>query len=327
MIMSDDFDDDNNEFIPLDGHFVDIATAEPTPPQWIVRDLVPVGLTFIGGPPKVSHKSSQLIGGICAVTAGYECAIYPPYMRKVDRSGRTLLFSFEADAGVLNHMLTQGMPTRGLIDDGGIMVCTDPWLFRLDSPEGRKQLFYWLDAVRPRIVAFDPFRNAHMADENDSGAIFDMLQPLRKWAIQNESAVIFVHHTNKLPANEKRDYKQMDLRGTGAMFGIADGLLIVTNIDEHQHIVKVAATFKRGVGWERTLKLSIYNHKDRTASEVLDALTEKVFETFQKAGVHDAEDAALQTNHALPRVKAAIEVLVRNGMLVKKGKKYRVVKP
>jgi hypothetical protein len=111
------------------------------------------------------------------------------------------------------------------------------------------------------------------------------------------------------------------------MFGIAVGLLIVTNIDEHQHIVKVAATFKRGVGWERTLKLSIYNHKDRTASEVLDALTEKVFETFQKAGVHDAEDAALQTNHALPRVKAAIEVLVRNGMLVKKGKKYRVVKP
>jgi hypothetical protein len=327
MISHDDeHDPDDNEFIPFDGHFIDIATATPTPPQWVIKDLVPVGLMFIAGPPKISHKSSQVIGGICATAAGYECSVYPKYMRNVELGGRTLLFSFEADAGVLNHMLTKGMLTKGLTDDGGIMVCTDPWLFRLDSSEGRKQLFYWLNAVKPRLCVFDPFRNAHQADENDSGAIFDMLQPLRRWAIENEAAVILVHHTNKLPANEKRDYKQMDLRGTGAMFGIADGLLIISPIDEKQHIVKLAATFKRGTSWERTLKLSIYDHRERVASEVLDAVTEQVYAAFAKAGVEDATECATQVPVTVSRIKAAIDTLLRNGMLVRKGKKLRAVK-
>ena len=34
---------------PIDGFFTDLYTADREPPRFVIKDLLPVGLTFIGG--------------------------------------------------------------------------------------------------------------------------------------------------------------------------------------------------------------------------------------------------------------------------------------
>ena len=309
---------------PFEGHFTDVGDAEPEEPKWIIKDVLPVGLTFVGGPPKLSKKSTQVLS-MAALVAGYTNTLFPPHMRQVQRKGPVMGFSAEASAGVIKHMLTKDMHTPDLKADAGILIADDPWLFRLDKPEGMSQLLFWLDGRRPSLMFMDPLKNFHSADEKDSAAMYAIVEPLRRWAIKNDSSIILVHHTKKLDDKDKRDYNEMDLRGTTALFGIADGLHIITPVDPDKHIVRIKATFKRGQGWERTIRLAAYQHRDRLASEVFDEVTEKVYEAY-KIGGANMDEVAAQVHVAKGRVVECVEILVRNGLLVKDGKKVRVVK-
>jgi RecA-family ATPase len=316
--MSEDFQD--HEPDAFEGSFVDVATAAIIPPTWIIKDLLPVGLTFVAAPAK-SHKSG-IVMAMSLIAAGYDCKVLPPYLSQKDHGGPTMYLSAEAEPGELRDMVENGMGVK-MRADASILVACDPWAYRLDDEDGLTKLIRWLDGRKPRICIIDPLRDFHSLEEKDSGGMNRLLRPLRQWAVQNEAAIIIVHHTKKL--DEERTLKADDMRGTTALFGIADGALMITPIDPDNGIVRMNARFKRAKGWEQTVRLAIYQNKDRKAGDVLAKNDEKVFRAYEN-GARTVEEAAKDAGIAKERALEAVELLVRNGYLVRNGKKIRVAK-
>lgn len=234
--------------------FVDLGSAQKRDPQWLIKNLVPPGLVFIGAPPK-SSKSTMSIA-IALLVAGYKCKALPPTLSEVELGGTVMMFSYEADAGELRWIAEEGLGVK-VKDNGGILVCEEPSEFQLDNERGMSRLLHWLNVCDPRLVILDPLRNFHSADENDSGAMSRLLSPIRHWALSHEACVMVVHHAKKLN-EDKQHYDSSDLRGSSAMFGMANGVLIFTPRGEGQMYIK--ATFKRGAGWEKTVSFAAYGN-------------------------------------------------------------------
>ncbi len=239
----------------VEGMFTDIAVATKTPPKWVVNNLVPVGLVILGAPPK-SNKST-LAMTIAAQVAGLDPQVLPPDLNEVPHTGGVIVFSYEAMAGELRFMLEEGLHVTPK-EDGSILVADDPWAWRLDDEEKVTQLKEILTRRQPRLVILDTFRDMHDQEEKDSGLMVKMLRPLREWAVAEEAAVILVHHTVKLN-DETPIADARHLRGSGAIFGKADGVLMMTRRPDETHVIN--ATFKRAESWTRTLKLGIYGNK------------------------------------------------------------------
>jgi hypothetical protein len=238
----------------------------------------------------------------------------------VRRTGLAEVFSFEASAGELRHTAETEMNIVVPSGDESIMVCDDPWDYQLDDAEGIEKLLYWLNETKPLLVVLDPLRNFHNLDENDSGSLIKALAPLRKWAKDNKSCVLIVHHAKK---REEGRYNNNDLRGSSALFGMVDGALIITR--EGQTEVHVAATFKRGASWERTIELAAYQNKGGVAGVPLGELDKSVYRLF-KAGATNTRDVAKQLKCARSMVLECCKTLAQNQMMKLEGKKWTVVK-
>lgn len=293
--------------------FTDLASAAPLPPKWVVENLLPPGLTILGAPPK-SSKSTFAMALACLVS-DHECLALPPSMRTVRAQGRVLVFSYEANAGELRHMVERGLKVRL---HSGIKVADDPFNWRLDDPDALEALMEWLegagleegedvDAMRPRLVIFDPLRNFHSLDEKDSGDMIRLLAPLRSWAVDNDAAVLVVHHTRK-PSEETKGatYDPLDLRGSGALFGIADAVLMLTP-KKSGHLT-LSATFKRAPSYEVRFTFGAYGVED--GAEVIDEKVRLFCNLIGQGAAHAAACEQLGLKGAdLPR---ALETLKRN---------------
>lgn len=302
---------------PIDGVFQDVATAVIQPPTWVIKDLLPIGLTFINAPPKANKSTLSIV--MAAMVAGWECKALPPYLRIVERSGPSLLFSYEATAGEIRHMLEKdlGVTPR---PDASMLVADDPWEFRLDDPDGQGRLLGWLQDRDPRLVVLDPLRDFHQREEKDSGEMNRLLRPLQRWAKDNESAFIIVHHSSK-PSGQGVDaskyrYTSNDMRGSSAMFGLADAVLSLTPKADGQLIIH--ARFKRGRSWERTIQLAAFDRVGQDAHEVLSAHHLGVLGMVKKG---QSFGAILAQMHIAKReLEAIYRDLQANGMLPEETK-------
>lgn len=240
----------------LHEEFSDLGDAELLPPQWIVRDVLPQGMTVLVGAPK-THKSTILMM-LAAAVAGYKHKGLPADMLQVPEIGRVLGFSAEATAGELRFMCERGFdciiePTRQ------ILIADNPWSWRLDEDAKQQKMLDWLDELQPKLTFIDPFRNFHMLDEKDSGTILALLTPIREWHVKNKAALVLVHHTRKLTSDDggrKKDVTAEDARGSGALFGMADGLLVV-NV-RHGNKRQIDAVYKRAASWSREVQLGAW---------------------------------------------------------------------
>ncbi len=234
--------------------FTDISDCVISPPAWVVKNILPVGLTFIGGPPKKSFKSTLSMALAASVT-GHPHTLLPDWLQKADMKGPVMAFTYEAQGGELKHTLTKGMGVA-LKPDSGILIADDPFEWRLDDPDSVGRLMAWLEHRKPALLILDPLRDFHSQDENDSGEMIRVTRPLRQWAVETDAAVVFVHHTTKA-GQEDGNFTAQNLRGTGALFGKADGLIMVTP-GRVEGNVKYACTFKRAPGWEAEFVLGIF---------------------------------------------------------------------
>ncbi len=273
--------------------FTDLYKAEIKPPQWVIENVLPVGFTFIGGPGK-SLKSTVTLA-MANLVAGYKCAALPPFMSNVVRTGKVLMFSFEAEAGELRHISEEGMKVvAGENMDSGIMVADDPWLFRLDDPDGASKLLYWLETLNPRMVILDPLRRLHALNENDSGDMSRMMRPLVKWAKDREAAVIAVHHTRKKGGQEKAQdpyYDALDMRGTSDLLAMADAVMMISPIPKREDSRHINAIFKRGQPWERDVVLGVYGNV-ASQGELTDL--EKLVLEYAQMGLPDSPCPSLK---------------------------------
>lgn len=236
-------------------YFTDLHNAVEQPIQWIVKDVTPVGLQIIGGAPK-SFKST-VTNAIPAIAAQWPCFLLPRWASLAeDMHGPSLILSGEATASELAWLYRQGFKCPTFPDQ--IYINDDPWDFKLDRKETLKALLDMLDIINPRICIIDPLKKFHSGDENDATFMEEILYPLRRWAVKNEAAIMVVHHARKAPSAPHADNDTLDpsqLRGSNAIYGAADSILMCECKDRSNGHVRVGAVHKRASGWTRDLML------------------------------------------------------------------------
>lgn len=296
----------DHDYVPLESSFTDLSDAIIEPPDWVIENLLPPGLVFVAGGPK--SLKSTLTAAMAALVAGFKCEALPADLSTVKHGGPVMMFSYEATAGELKDMLESGMRTP--VKPGSIFVCDDPFAYRLDDEGSTDQLLSWLRAKDPRLVVLDPLRDLHSLDEKDSGDMNRLLRPLRKWAVEAKSSLVIVHHARKLTEG-KTIATPEDIRGSSAIFGKADGVLVLTRRDMNTAMVNIHAVFKRARGWERTIELAAYGGeaaRDRIGD------VDKLVWNLAKEGT-GAVDIAGQIHISTQEVHERVAKLKRAGLL------------
>jgi hypothetical protein len=296
-------------FEPIEGVFTDLGMAQMVPPRWVVRDLLPPGLVFLAAPPKAGKSTFTM--ALASLVAGFECRALPPFLSQVDNGGPVMIFSYEAGAGELRHMVEVGLKVK-VEPNEAILICDNPWTFRLDDDDGLEQMLHWLDKRDPRLCILDPLRDFHSLEEKDSGGMNRMLRPLRQWAVEHDSCVMIVHHTRKPgEAGANHKFEEADMRGTGALFGIADGVLMLTPRGEDGTHIK--ATFKRAKGWERTVSIASYDKAGAPATEKIGEVDTLVLKALAEGGTTKQAAEILRISPNI--LKDCVAKLARNGLI------------
>lgn len=296
----------DHDHLPIEGIFTDLGAAIRKEVVWTIKDFVPAGLVVLGGPPKEANKSTMALAVACLVS-GIETKCFPPFMSQVPELGTVIYFSYEAEAGELRQMAEDGLHIEVPADER-ILIADDPWRWRLDDLDCVDELLSYLQARQPKLVILDPFRDVHDQDENDSAAVVRVLRPLQQWAKKYDSTVLLIHHTVK-GNDELESFEAKHLRGTGAIFGKADAVLMVTPRPGGALLIK--ATFKRARPWERTLKLATWDN--HVAGEPLIDRDKRVLALVKK-GMAAAEISA-ELHHGKSAVQESIAKLRRNGLV------------
>lgn len=304
---------------PIDGYFTDLAEADISPPFWVIDNILPAGIVFLAGPPKTMKSTLEMAFSLAV--AGVRAEVLPADMTQVRRPGTVMGLSAEASAGELRHMVEHGMKVQ-MPADRRIVIADDPWQFRLDDPEAQQGLMFWLKERRPRLFWLDPLRDFHNLEERDSGGMNRLLRPVQQWAKENGCCFLVVHHTRKKSNEDKTDYDAGDMRGTTALFGIADGVIMVTPRQGGKLYLK--GTYKRGAEWERTITLNTWGMDDSTeqARQLTGALDE--VEKAVLASLHAKQPlSALYDMHG-ERVEQTKLRLLSMNVIQYKGKKVEL---
>lgn len=294
--------------------FQDVARATEVKPRWVIPNVIPVGLTVIGGPPKHALKST-LTYALALAASGQGATALPAWMRRASKTGPVLMFSQEATAGEIKHAMRVGMGQMPKANH--IYVADDPFAWRLDTEVAVEAMHDALagkfaeehDAEpRPPIMAvLDPLRDFHSVEEKDSGEMIAILGPLRSWAVENDAAVVLVHHTVK-PVEGRSLLDPDSLRGSSAIFGKADGVIMISPGDPGW--LRYNAVFKRGAGWKAQLRLGVWGS---SASELIPAKAKGVIRLLT-IGEHEL-DAAQQCSVSEQEWVGLKEILLRNELL------------
>lgn len=301
----------------LEAAFKDVTHYEKKAPLWVFNDFVPVGLTFMAGPPKKAYKSTITIIEAC-LAARWATSALPPWMF-CHLGGPTMVFSYEAGGGEILWVIEDGLQVTP--QEGFLSIADDPWMFQLDQPASGNALLEYLNLREPRLVIMDPFRNMWSGDENDSAAIIKVLGPLRMWAHTHEASIIVVHHINKPPT--AKDASQpggmYTMRGSGAIPGLADGIIVIEPTNQEGQ-VRIHTTFKRGTSWARTIALGVPGYGWPSAGyEVLPDMTMAIEEDWTSYhGVHDldwAVSVCAARKVIMPGLKESLEGLLRNQII------------
>lgn len=298
----------------IDEVFTDLGEAELIPPKWVIKDLLPTGLVFLGAPPKSGKSTLEMIMSLLA--AGVPCQALPPSLSVVENPGVVLGWSYEASAGELRHMCEEGLGVK-VPNNRSILIADNPWAYRLDD-DGGQAMLGWLNAKMPVLAWLDPLRDFHNLEEKDSGSINRLLRPLQRWAKDHDCCFLVVHHTKK---KDEGDYTANDLRGTGAIFGIADAVLMLT--PKGNAMTHIKAVFKRAPSWERTIKIAAYDNLGAVPTEQLGDV-EKLILNLLAGGAPNLESIAKQLKVGKLRVIEGCRALERAGLIRKEGKAYVV---
>lgn len=117
----------------------------------------------------------------------------------------------------------------GVLDDPMPLYITSRNLsLRMDEPEGKKLLAEQIASVQPDVVIIDPLAKFHHLDENSSQEMGYVLRTGDEWMRDFGCSVIYVHHTGHQNPQAPRVGGDK-LRGSTAIFGDADSIIIVEN--------------------------------------------------------------------------------------------------
>lgn len=199
-----------------------VAQAEER--RWLVEGLwSEEAVGIVGGEPKCC-KSFLALDVAVSVASGAPC------LRRfaVPRRGRALLFAAEDALHVVRRRLEGICTAAGVAFDASldVQVITADTL-RLDLPEDRRRLHETVEALRPRLLALDPFVRLHRKDENVAGDVAPLLAFLRELQRRFSMAVLLVHHARKGGAGLRAGQA---LRGSSELHAWGDSNLYLRRV-------------------------------------------------------------------------------------------------
>lgn len=199
--------------------------------EWIIPNLLPVGLTLLSGPPKTG-KSFISLDLSFAVAAGglalgsLECdpgksAIYvalEDHMARIDDRLKMLEPDEEAWPWDSLSVMTQ--------EDHQVPLAPflDAWYAETAA-----------DGLTPSLVTIDTlgtYRSLMAAAGRGprQGSAYDqdvrLLQPLQTWALEHRVAMVVVHHTNQTKWEDGEDWTGK-VSGTSGLTGTADQTMVL----------------------------------------------------------------------------------------------------
>lgn len=270
---------------PLHGTFTPLWQCSRIPVEWVIKDQLPVGTHFMAGPPKKAKKSTAALAQALMVS-GQETNVFPHHMREVERIGRVVIFSPEAEGGILRQAAEDGLGVHGDEHDESIVVADEPWEFKLDTERGFKKFDHWLREIRPALGIVDPLNRMHSSDENSASEMMALLGPMGKLAHELHMCLLIIHHITKPPKDAKPDtnLSPYDMRGTGAMYGMADGVTTIT--PKKDGFLHFESIFKRAPDIARTIRLGTWGQEAR---EWMSDLDKEVYKRIKESGAGTKE--------------------------------------
>jgi hypothetical protein len=252
----DDEDDhipNERELKPIKGYFTDLGEARIKKPKWGIKGVATTGVTIVIGPPKGAFKTTVEMA-MALLISRHEHSVLPAEW-EAGIHGPSLIFEAESDAGELREMTETGMGVKIRADES-ILVCDRPEEFMLDSEDGVEQIIHWREERDCAFVGLGPLANFHIQDEKDANAVTRLLTPLRRDAKKHDYMVAITHHTRKI--EEGKTYSANDARGSSALFGMCDNILVITP-GRAPYELLIKREGKKGKAWEKVFFLNVWD--------------------------------------------------------------------
>tara|TARA_B100000959_G_C14975253_1_gene621298 strand:+ start:620 stop:1528 length:909 start_codon:yes stop_codon:yes gene_type:complete len=207
--------------------------AVPPPPiKWLVRGMVESkNVVMMAGAPKTAKSWLALEMALSVCTGTNMCD--DPLLQGATHRSSVLCFMLEdSEHSVYSRVkalaASKGIRDVGALDmyfrfGGGIDIADTSKAHQLaaDIAENIPDL---------GLITFDPFRNLHSSDENDSAQVMKVMENLRHIRDVTGASVLVVHHTRKPTSSDKAN-PGYSVRGSGAIYGAVDGLITMMNVD------------------------------------------------------------------------------------------------
>lgn len=213
----------------------DFLCSKPPPIDWLVEGVMEKGnLVMLVGAPKTAKSWLSIELGLTVASGGD--LFNDPLLLGNGRKG-SVLFCFLEDGKYNIHARVNALAaSKGIKDPGELDL-----MFRfgggIDVGDAQKSIQFAnaVKEIKPDLdmLVFDPFRNLHFGDENDSANIIRVMENLRSIRDITGAAILVIHHTRK-PASTDKGNPGFTIRGSGAIFGAVDGLIAMSSVHENE---------------------------------------------------------------------------------------------
>lgn len=186
----------------------------PAPIKFILPGL-PYGVVGSIISPGGVGKSAFALSLACQIAGG-------PCLTglQTDEIGKVVYVAGEDPENVIEHRLFAvgehcNQIERETIDENLTVIPASGKILDILSKE--TQAYFEELATGKTLLILDTLRVIHTADENDSGAMSNVVGHLKRIANKTQCSIIFLHHTNKNSMNNSAGNEQQASRGSSVL--------------------------------------------------------------------------------------------------------------
>ena len=185
----------------------------PAPIEFILPGL-PYGVVGSVISPGGVGKSAFALSLACQIAGG------PDLLGLQTVIGKVVYVAGEDPSNVIEHRLhaigehCNGVERETIAENLTVIPASGE---TLDILSNKTQEYFLKLATGSTLLVLDTLRVIHSADENDSGAMSNVVGHLKRIANKTNCSIIFLHHTNKNSMNNGAGNEQQASRGSSVL--------------------------------------------------------------------------------------------------------------
>lgn len=206
---------------------LELLKMDPIPIQWILRPLLAKGkLTQLQGEPKGGKSVFALYTGLCAALGYWTAGEF-----SLEKKSRVLFLAAEDASNLIQERVKAFYAGLGIGGESDLMdliifpqeKCAELML-DLAEPKSQSNLESLIEFVKADVVILDSLSNFNSAEENSKKEMQPIMSALRRIAVTQNVAALYLHHLAKPSANIQRSIV-MKGRGSGVIAAAWDILV------------------------------------------------------------------------------------------------------